>query len=589
MLNDQFRMEKEIADIANLYYRDYGSLKSNDTEPRRVEERNKFYDWYPENKKAHSVELVDTSGLHAWVTAIPQGKSHSRLNCFSAALDIEMAFHWLQQDVKKMQESKQPLKSPKVLIVAPYKPHVERIKQLVKFEYEQRGLPEDANLIKAGTIHSFQGNEGDIVIFDLVLDEPHWRANLFMPDAEMNKELQKLFNVAVTRARFKLFVVGNIKYCRQRAKNNALSQLLDYLVDDQKFSITDAKQAFPNLLFAKPRVYVGDGATDAKHIICREDTFYEYFLEDVHSFKKRLIIYSPFITGNRISLILPDFKDAITAGKRIIVVTKAYEDRGKNDLQQYKKLEAELSAIGVEVLHKKGMHEKLVFIDDSAVWMGSLNALSFSGETGEIMHRHCNREITAEYEKIYDIQYINGAVEQKVELKCPICGEEMLLSEGNTGVYWKCRNGDYSRSVDQQYPYEGVLRCQCCGDYCFVMKNQPRWVCQNDPKHYQIMREGDLKLERMAAKIPTQKARKEVDKYFAHRKKADEEDSSKSTTSASKNKSKPASASKGKVSSKTKGASGNKAKSATKEPKAKLSSSDDSTEQLSMFALKDDT
>ena len=103
-----------------------------------------------------------------------------------------MAFQMLDKDVQKMNVTKLRVDSPKVLIVAPYKPHVERIKQLINFEYEQRGLPDDANLIKAGTIHSFQGNEADVVLFDLVLDEPHWKANLFMTDSEMNADLKKL-------------------------------------------------------------------------------------------------------------------------------------------------------------------------------------------------------------------------------------------------------------------------------------------------------------------------------------------------------------------------------------------------------------
>ena len=53
------------------------------------------------------------------------------------------------------------------------------------------------------------------------------------------------------------------------------------------------------------------------------------------------------------------------------------------------------------------------------------------------------------------------------------------------------------------------------------MKNQPRLVCRNDPKHYQIIRFGDLKLPQMAAKIPTKKERKAVEAYFAQYQKAE--------------------------------------------------------------------
>ena len=47
------------------------------------------------------------------------------------------------------------------------------------------------------------------------------------------------------------------------------------------------------------------------------------------------------------------------------------------------------------------------------------------------------------------------------------------------------------------------------------MKNEPRWRCANDENHFIKMRIGDLKLPKMAEKIPTKKARREVEQYFA--------------------------------------------------------------------------
>lgn len=53
----------------------------------------------------------------------------------------------------------------------------------------------------------------------------------------------------------------------------------------------------------------------------------------------------------------------------------------------------------------------------------------------------------------------------------------------------------------------------------FAMKNEPRWVCSEDSRHYQKMRESDLRLEKMAALIPTKAARSQVNKYFFAKKK----------------------------------------------------------------------
>lgn len=552
MLNNQFRMESDIADIANMYYGAYGGLQSDDNNAFRVKDRKKFYSWYAGKRTKRNVHLIDTESLHAWVTGVPQGKSHSRLNCFSAAVSVDLAFKFLENKLKALDpKTAQPEKEASVLIVAPYKPHIARINQLVELEYNNRGFKENLNFIRAGTIHSFQGSEADIVIFDLVIDEPHWKANLFMTDKEINEELRKMFNVAVTRAKFKLYIVGNFAYCQKRAKDNALSELLDKLIKKDKLAKVDAKTLLPDIVFTRQSDFAFDGNLKGKHIICREEAFNDYFMADIKSFKKRLIVYSAFMTEARLSTLLPAFSDAVRAGKQIIVVTKALSDRVKTELARYKKCEEELRAIGVSILHKKGMHEKLIFVDSNAVWIGSLNALSFTGLTGEVMQRHADRELTAEYEKLFDIEHICSAIEHQYEQRCPICGEEMLVKESDDGgIYWQCVAGDYSRNAAQQYPLDGILRCKCGAPYLFVMKNEPRWVCSEDSKHYQKMRESDLKLEKMAALIPTKTARREVDKYFAQKKKDVERQkkaaapkksaASKNSTSAAKTKNDPA-------------------------------------------------
>lgn len=521
MLNDQFRMEADIADVANMYYGEYGGLRSNDVDvnENRVQERKKFYEWYPGKRTKSNIHLIDTESLHAWVTGVPQGRGHSRLNCFSAAVDVDLAFKLLENKLNTLDATTATAtEKASVLIVAPYKPHIARINQLIELEYRNRGFQENLGYIRAGTIHSFQGSEADIVIFDLVIDEPHWKANLFMTDKDTNENLRKMFNVAITRAKFKLYIVGNFAYCQKRAKNNALSELLDKLINVDHLVKADAKKILPGLSFSRQEEFSLDKKLASKHIICREEAFNDYFLADIKAFKKRLIIYSPFITESRLGMLLPFLVDAINAGKQIIVVTKALSDRGKTELTQYQKCEKELRNIGVSILHKKGMHEKLIFIDSDAIWIGSLNALSFTGLTGEVMQRHADRELIREYEKLFDIEHLCNSVENVHEQKCPICGGEMLVKESSEGgIYWQCVKGDYSRSAAQRYPTDGILRCKCGAPYVFAMKNEPRWVCAENPKHFQKMREGDLKLDKMAALISTKTERKAVELYFAQK------------------------------------------------------------------------
>lgn len=522
MLDEQFRMEKRIADIANIYYSEYSSLKSDDSNPYRIKDRKKFYDWYSGNPKENCIRLIDTGSLHAWVSGIAQGRGHSRLNCFSAAVDVDLAFKCVEKKLKQISpDCNYRSKDPAVLIVAPYKPHVNLINKLIDSAYERRGL-DNLNLIQAGTVHSFQGKEADIVIFDLVIDEPHWKANLFMKDKEVNEDLRKMFNVAVTRAKFKLFMVGNFEYCMRRAKDNALSQMLNYLIKDQKLPKEDAKKLLPNLVFSPPANTIDKVDFNKYDILCNEGNFYPYFINDIEQLKQngKLIIYSPFITENRLEYLMPYLVDALNRNCQIIVVTKAISERSRSEITQYKKCEDELHKIGVQILHKQGMHEKLIFVDDVAVWTGSLNALSSNGNTGELMERRTGGQVIEVYKKFLDIEHLSSAGKNKQELGCPICGGEMLIKESdNGGFYWQCINGDYSRSAEQQYPYDGVLRCKCGAPYVFAMKTVPRWQCSENPKHYQNVRIGDLKLEKMRELIPTEKELMAVEKYFADKNK----------------------------------------------------------------------
>ena len=68
-----------------------------------------------------------------------------------------------------------------------------------------------------------------------------------------------------------------------------------------------------------------------------------------------------------------------------------------------------------------------------------------------------------------------------------------------------------------------MMRCKCGAPFVFEMiNNEPRWICTMNPKHFQKMREDDLKLEKMAALIPTKKQRQEVDRFFIKKRKENE-------------------------------------------------------------------
>ena len=523
MLNKQFRMKKEIADVVNLYYKEYGGLISNDKNQAICENEKEFNKWYNYKfeqkaytsfRREHCIYLLDTKNLNAWVTSVPTGNNKSsRLNVFSAVLSVELAFELLQNKINDAIETKS---NPLILIVAPYKPHIKWVEQLIQDKYRTFGIPSDANLVQAGTIHSFQGKEADVVIFDMVIDEPHYKAGIFMNKDEINNEYQKMFNVAVSRAKQKLFFVGDFDYCRSKAKTNALGNLLNYLIVKKKYPKIDSSVYFPNLTFAKPSFFNVDDIKGT--LICREDLFLSIIKTDIQSAKKSIIIYCAFMTEKAVAPLLPYFKDAISRKCSIIIITKDYDEFHGTMLQQKKQCESILKQTGIQIIHRKNMHHKLIFIDNSIAWIGSLNILSFGGSTHEDMFRTESKELIQKWFEMEDIEHIIEAATDGFQMFCPICGKEMIMAESDTaGYYWRCTDKEgcgWSRRPEEQYPHDGKLVCpKCGGEYSLLMKNEPRWVCENNPRHYRKIRRSDLKLVKMWESVP-KKTIKEVESYF---------------------------------------------------------------------------
>jgi superfamily I DNA and/or RNA helicase len=95
---------------------------------------------------------------------------------------------------------------PCVGVIAPYAPHARRIQQLMNenldITYRQ--------IVRVGTIHSFQGLQFEVVIFDTVESPPidPW----FVDGGKVGAEAMRLVNVAVTRPKHKLIIVANVNY-----------------------------------------------------------------------------------------------------------------------------------------------------------------------------------------------------------------------------------------------------------------------------------------------------------------------------------------------------------------------------------------
>jgi len=490
-LRTQYRMHPSISRIVNrLIYN--GSLNDG----KMTNEDGRLSDWYREDWGYDSpVLLLDTGPANAWVTNVKRGNRASRLNFLSATICIDLALQILKGDREQTSQG-----SPKrILIVCPYRPHARLLQLLIRQEHIESD-------VTAGTVHNFQGSEADVVIFDLVNDDPHWKVALFMQDFdETNK---RIFNVALTRARRRLLIVGDFKYNEGRSKKAFLgTKLIPFLVNSYKK--VNALDVIPVKLAERAAKYQsvisgGPVAADSERLVMTQEKFYSVFTNDISMSRSRIVIYSPFITQDRVCHLETHLKAAVERGVDIYLVTKSLRERGARELSQYRYLERELTNWGVVIIHKYRMHEKLIFIDDSIIWTGSLNPLSFS-DTQEIMERRNNEAVFSEIAKTIRLNDLVGEFTEKPP-SCPICDSEIEAREGRQEpFFWQCVQDDcYSRDIDKPKIEGGAITCSNCGQPVEYGEwgDEPSWRCVDNRKHHQRIARTHLRLQKMRALIP---------------------------------------------------------------------------------------
>jgi hypothetical protein len=376
-------------------------------------------------------------------------------------------------------------------------------------------LEEDA---RAGTVHNLQGSEASVVIFDLVNDEPQWRVGMFIQ--KYDDMTRRLLNVALTRARRRLIIVGDFNYIEKHSKKAFIgSKFIPFL--RISYPCIDALDVVNSGLAAKAvkaqtLVTSGDVIPDEKRLVVTQEHFYKFLINDLTKAKQRIIIYSPFITQNRLSFLELQLRAAMERGVNVYVVTKSKQER-KKERNLYEMLEKSLAKWGVIIIHKRGMHEKLIFIDDDILWEGSLNPLSFSN-TSEHMERRVSRTVVKDYAHNLRLSDLVGEYEEGTPT-CPVCGKELIACEGRDDpFYWRCidhNNGCfYTRSIDQPPLKDGIIKCRCGSDVEYgEWGGKPAWRCTTNRHHHQPIVRTHLFLLKMREMIPPKK-RSKLDKLF---------------------------------------------------------------------------
>jgi len=402
MLRRQYRMHPQISALVNqLTY--HGLLENGTKQILTVPP-------IPESP----LIFVDTSSLNTWCKK--SSTSSSKYNLYHAFLAVGIA--------EKILDAK---KAP--AIITPYADQAQRIRLILR----DRHLDDK---ILASTVHRFQGQEADAIIYDISDSDgttPRWL------ESETSK---RLMNVAFSRAKNKLVVIGNRNFLFKRLPaGNAAREAIEYIekngrtVSGHQFLPPDFQVRDPSANRLRPEEY--DLLKEAQISTFTEQTFYPAFLSDIDNAEREVIIFSPFVTRRRLGMISGDLRDLVKRGVKVSIYTRPPRqmfdttERELNDNLAKGAAEAieYLKEVKANVELRARMHEKLAVIDLKTCWIGSLNILSHAtGATRETMIRLHGLEKTIQH-------LIDDILQRRPERKDIVVTKVGELKEGMKGLY----------------------------------------------------------------------------------------------------------------------------------------------------------
>ena len=417
LLDTQYRMAPEISAIPNrLFYQN--KLIDHPSVCGRV---------LDDGVSQSALVLLDTSAVNPWCTQLSAG---SRFNLYHALVCATLGRR-LTQTVPGL----------RVGVLTPYGPQARLTHKIAR----DWGLLER---LRIATIHSFQGGEEKIVIFDTTEGLGPRVAPMLDEVRTPGSGASLVLNVALTRAQSRVYLVAHTKkllaelhpdsaLCRVIRHFQSNAEVLDSGALVDKYFTADFERWAGILLSPTAPV-----AATPPGILYTQRSFWPEFLEDLKSAERRVIVNSPFLTVDRASKFMDYFRSMVERGIEITVHTWPSSRHEGNMARQSEAVIAALRSIGVRVVerYQSKKHFKTAIIDDRVLWDGSLNILSYR-DTEEHMWR---LEGSSAIEQIVsDLQFeedMPSGCQLAERCPAPGCGGFLVVRSKHGRKFFGCSN-----------------------------------------------------------------------------------------------------------------------------------------------------
>lgn len=422
LLNTQYRMYPAIADISNRLF--YENRLGHAECTRELVLSDSL-------SGKHSLIFVNTEGANPWGSQLTYG---GRFNLYHAFVVAALA-----RDLLELYSGNEHVE--RIGVISPYNAQARLIAKIS----EDMGI---RDRFRVNTVHTFQGGEEPIIILDTVEGFGNKRWSMLDDINSNGYEARLLANVAITRARHKLFVVGNRKYiCDSYSHDSVICRVIDifsewgYVIPSEKIDdsfLVDNFEKWADAL-AEPAAFMDnlDGS------IYSEKNFWPAFTADLLSAQNSVMIMSPFVALQRTGRLQNCFRALLDKGAEIRIFTRPPLEQGDSLEEQAGQVISLLQEMGVKVIQLSKMHQKIAVIDRRITWEGSLNILSHH-TSREHMRRFEGPKTAEQIIRNYHLDKDNPPGMQQKDL-CPECakkGIESLLKkrQGRYGPFLGCSN-----------------------------------------------------------------------------------------------------------------------------------------------------
>jgi hypothetical protein len=378
-LDTQYRMREAICGLVNAVAYPDAPLATGRAESTSV----------PESSLIEPpLVLIDTSSRRISRSSV-EG-SHLANEVHEATIhELVRGLQWEGVLPPRMADGVPPGRRPGdvMAVIAPYNKQVRNLESSLRYRFGT--LYEGV----VASVHRFQGSERDIVVIDTVAGAGK-NAGTFYRGAGLSSTTCRLINVALSRARNHLVVVADMEFLRgQLAPHSEAAKMLDHL--ERYAHHLPIDQLIP-IRAAADLAGLNDEER-ARPAFFPADEVHRAVAWDLVRAERSIEVYCAFLDPDPVTRWIRAVQPRIEAGVAVTVYTRDHiaEPRALAQTER-------LRQAGCEVVARERMHEKVLILDGTVLWHGSLNLLANAGPT-DLMMRLTNPDACERVHRIMEV------------------------------------------------------------------------------------------------------------------------------------------------------------------------------------------